>query len=306
MNYYEQFLQCTKCQSAIEYKDTHLSCVKCKAVYPIKNGIPDMLVGASEDLRLTIAKWNKIYVDKWENGTINADYAFYMQTYFDDIFRQVGEVANYKDSVYLEIGCGTFFFGREIAKDCSVVIGVDICESSLEIAKKLLDERNISNYLLLKADILDMPIKNESIDLLYGGGVIEHFPDTQKSVNEIYRVLSPGGVSYNTVPWLNIGALTYRQVWGNIPNFPVLKQAAEFIHMKVLGGRHMLYGYEFSFPISKMRKIHAKAGFKDITISKLEVKLTFDFIPERARKLFIKIATKTTIFWPMIKVIARK
>ena len=101
------------------------------------------------------------------------------------------------------------------------------------------------------------------------------------------RVLKKEGVSFNTAPYLNIGSLTYRQIWGNIPNFPILKQLAEFIHIKLLKGQHMIFGYEFSFLGSTLKKFHKKAGFEKIYVDKFKVKLAFDFVPKCARGFFV-------------------
>lgn len=171
----------------------------------------------------------------------------------------------------------------------------------------MLDGKGITNYQLILGDINKMPIKSNSIDLLYGGGVIEHCENTQTVINEIYRVLKPGGVSFNTVPYLNLGALTYRQIWGNIPEFPLLKQLAEFVHIKLLGARHMTFGYELSFSAGYLRALHKKAGFKKVTVDKFETKLMFDFIPfDFSRRVCIYLANHCRLFWPMIKVVAEK
>jgi ubiquinone/menaquinone biosynthesis C-methylase UbiE len=171
----------------------------------------------------------------------------------------------------------------------------------------MFDRRGIKNYLLIQGNILKMPIKSEKIDFIYGGGVIEHFKKTQQSINELYRVLKKNGVSFNTVPYLNLSSLTYRQIWGNIPNFPVLKQIAEFIHIRLLGGRHMIFGYEFSFLGSTLIKLHKKAGFSEIYIDRFRTKLVFVFVHnDFFKKKLLWLADNNRLFWPMVKVVGRK
>ena len=151
-----------------------------------------------------------------------------------------------------------------------------------------------------------MPIKNNTVDLVYGGGVIEHFKDTGSCIDELYRVLKRSGVSFNTVPYLNIGSLTYRQVWGNIPNVPVLREVAEFIHIKLLGAKHMIFGYEMSFTKRTLFSIHKQSGFKKISVDKFQTTLSFEFIPKFFRPFFIYLADTSPLFWPMVKVIGTK
>ncbi len=42
-------------------------------------------------------------------------------------------------------------------------------------------------------DALALPFKSESIDLVYCAAVLEHVTDPQRAVDEMYRVLKPGG-----------------------------------------------------------------------------------------------------------------
>lgn len=41
-------LSCPACKADVELKESKLVCVKCKRVYPIKDGIPIMLVEESK------------------------------------------------------------------------------------------------------------------------------------------------------------------------------------------------------------------------------------------------------------------
>lgn len=266
-----------------------------------------MLTPLTAEQHFSVKKWNKFYKKQLKSNSYKAFNSRYYRLYHKDIYKQVIESYNFsKKTVYLEIGCGHFFLGQALARECGLVIGIDYSFYGLQIAKKLLDEQGIKNYLLIEADITNIPIKNETIDFIYGGGVIEHFKNTQACVDELYRVLKKKGVSFNTVPHLNLGALSYRQLWGNIPNFPVLKQLAEIIHIKILKGAHMTYGYEFSFPKFLLVKIHERSGFKKVSVEKLKIPFVFEFLPSFARNIASRLAETSPLFWPMVKVIATK
>ena len=64
----------------------------------------------------------------------------------------------------------------------------------------------------------------------------------------------------NTVPYLSLGALTYRQLWGNIPAVPGLRQAAELVHLRLLRSRHLRFGYERSYPMWMLRRALRERG----------------------------------------------
>ena len=282
------------------------TCSLCHQVYSIKNNIFTGLPHLSDATKLSVEKWDKLYEKEQDPKKYQEEQKKYLKLHYPDVHRQVNQEKKIKNIVYLEIGCGPAFFGQEIAKSCKLVIGIDFSKNALRIAKQMFDRRGITNYLLIHGDILHLPIKKDTVDLIYGGGVIEHFTETQQCVDELYRVLKPSGVSFNTVPYLNLGSLTYRQVWGNIPNVPILKQLAELIHIKFLKSKHMIFGYEMSFLASTLKKIHGKAGFKKVSVTKFEVYLVFDFLPPLIRRPFIWLAKNSRLFWPMVKVVAQK
>ncbi|MCD6399828.1 class I SAM-dependent methyltransferase, partial [candidate division WOR-3 bacterium] len=273
-----QYLCYPECKSDLIEKDNFWVCEKCVEKYEIiDDNIVKTLPDLTLDLELLIQKWDEFYQKQLSDKSYLKGRSDYLKIFYEDTYQQLNEYKKInKDLVYLEIGCGPMIFGQEISDKCRLVIGIDFCPTALKIAKKMLETKGIKNYLLIQGDILNMPIKENTIDLIYGGGVIEHFKNTQQCINELYRVLRKDGISFNTVPYLNLGSLTYRQIWGNIPNFPILKQLAEFIHIKLLRGKHMILGYEMSFLGSTLRKIHKKAGFRKVYIDKFRCKLTFN------------------------------
>lgn len=308
MNIFD-YICCPKCKRDLFRRKDSLICKNCRALYTvIDKNILMIIPHLTPDLELSIKKWDEFYRRELLNGRYKKSYKNYMDGFFQNTYDQLDEVKKInKNLIYLEIGCGPFFFGQEIAPKVKLVIGIDFCLTPLKIAKRMFEGKHIKNYLLIQGDIKNMPLWTNTAGLIYGGGVIEHFVDTQKCVDELYRVLKPGGISFNAVPYLNLGALTYRQVWGNIPNFPLLKPLAEFIHIRLLKGRHMIFGYELSFLGTSMEKIHKAAGFRQIKIDKFNINLTFDYIPVRIlRRIFDFIANNCRLFWPMIKVIATK
>lgn len=277
--------------------------------YDASLNIYDFLTPASEaDTVLSRSKWDEFYGKQSDPNLYEVLEKTYLLDNFGNVRRQLtGAIGELKDKVFLEIGCGPFILGKLLSGECRFVIGVDFSLPALKIAGEIMRNKGILNYLLIHADIRNIPLAPGTVDVLYGGGVLEHFKDTKNAVTEFFRILQPGGVVFNTVPALNIGSLTYRQVWGNIPNLPILKQLAEFIHIKLLGARHMIFGYEYSFTSGTLKKLHKDAGFKDVKVSKFDTKLMFDFIPFKFLKNFcIKLANDSAFFWPMYKVVAKK
>lgn len=87
-----------------------------------------------------------------------------------------------------------------LAKQGFDVSGFDNSEESLEFAKRWLKHEGLSLYIR-KADMLDLPYKNNSFDVLIEIGMIEHFlsEDRKKAISEVYRVLKLGGLFFFNV-----------------------------------------------------------------------------------------------------------
>jgi len=53
----------------------------------------------------------------------------------------------------------------------------------------------------VKADICDLPFKDNSFDFIICNHVLEHIPDDIKAMQELYRVLAPSGTAILQVPY---------------------------------------------------------------------------------------------------------
>ncbi|MAB57878.1 MAG: SAM-dependent methyltransferase [Aequorivita sp.] len=53
----------------------------------------------------------------------------------------------------------------------------------------------------VKADICDLPFPDNEFDFIICNHVLEHIPDDTKAMQEIYRVLAPGGTAILQVPY---------------------------------------------------------------------------------------------------------
>jgi ubiquinone/menaquinone biosynthesis C-methylase UbiE len=92
----------------------------------------------------------------------------------------------------LEIGCGLGTDGAQFAESGADYTGVDLTEAAVELARKRFELFNLTGTFQT-ADAENLDFADESFDLVYSHGVLHHTPDTRKAVQEIHRVLRPGG-----------------------------------------------------------------------------------------------------------------
>lgn len=52
----------------------------------------------------------------------------------------------------------------------------------------------------VKADICDLPFKDNEFDIILCNHVLEHIPDDTKAMQELYRILKPGGLGIFQIP----------------------------------------------------------------------------------------------------------
>lgn len=52
----------------------------------------------------------------------------------------------------------------------------------------------------VKADICDLPFEDNTYDVIFCNHVLEHIPDDKKAMQELYRVMKPGGYGIFQIP----------------------------------------------------------------------------------------------------------
>jgi SAM-dependent methyltransferase len=94
----------------------------------------------------------------------------------------------------LEVGCGMGTDLLQFARGGAICTGVDLTPRSIEITRHRFASYN-ENGSFLVADGERLPFADESFDVVYSNGVLHHTPDTAGAIQELHRVLRPGGTA---------------------------------------------------------------------------------------------------------------
>jgi 2-polyprenyl-3-methyl-5-hydroxy-6-metoxy-1,4-benzoquinol methylase len=105
-----------------------------------------------------------------------------------DALRQAG--IDPRETRVLDIGCSTGILTRHYAGFFGDVVGIDIDDGAVEWARKNRAAENVSYQI---GDSLDAPFQSEEFDLVTCTHIYEHVPNAQRMLDEIHRVLRPGG-----------------------------------------------------------------------------------------------------------------
>ncbi len=94
----------------------------------------------------------------------------------------------------LEIGCGMGTDLLQFARGGALCTGVDLTPRSVEITRHRFALYGQRGSLMI-SDGEKLPFKSNSFDVVYSNGVLHHTPDTEGAINEVHRVLRPGGIA---------------------------------------------------------------------------------------------------------------
>lgn len=99
----------------------------------------------------------------------------------------------------LEIGCGRGFYLKTLINlwPNLMITGLDLNEKYLNIARQFVNNQKVK---LIQGDAISLPFANQSFGRIIATEILEHIPDDQKAISEMYRVLKPGGIAMITVP----------------------------------------------------------------------------------------------------------
>ncbi|MEN3280226.1 MAG: arsenite methyltransferase [Solirubrobacteraceae bacterium] len=99
-------------------------------------------------------------------------------------------------SVVLDLGCGAgtdLLIAAQTTGPTGGVIGVDMTASMLDRARASSTEMGLANIELHESLIEALPLDDASVDVVISNGVIDLVPDKDAVLDEIDRVLRPGG-----------------------------------------------------------------------------------------------------------------
>jgi cyclopropane fatty-acyl-phospholipid synthase-like methyltransferase len=169
----------------------------------------------------------------------------------------IGELLNLNNKKKLKIldaGCGIGGTSIYLAKRYPNVkfTGITITPGQQKLAKKYAKEKNLKNVNFYVKSYLDTGYLNNYFDGIFGLESINYASDKKKLVDEVYRILKPGG------RFVTVDAFFTKSA-----NNPIMKKIHDFACI----GRGM--ALENDLIINEYKSIIEKKGFRDIQFSNI-------------------------------------
>jgi demethylmenaquinone methyltransferase / 2-methoxy-6-polyprenyl-1,4-benzoquinol methylase len=102
-----------------------------------------------------------------------------------------------KPQIIVDLATGTGDFAIELAKlHPSRIIGIDVSDGMLAVGRDKMKARKLQNLIEMRlGDAENLPLETNSVDAITVGFGVRNFEDLPKGLDEMLRILKPGGVA---------------------------------------------------------------------------------------------------------------
>lgn len=140
------------------------------------------------------------------------------------------------DSKILEIGCARakqlIYFAKEFGYE---IFGVDYSEDGVAVGKANLEIAGVQGILLCE-DIFKTSLEDESFDVVYSIGLVEHFNNLDEIIDAHLRLLKRGGILIITVPNFRGSLYLFLSNITGMKRFILATHNLDAMDKKVVGG----------------------------------------------------------------------
>jgi len=177
--------------------------------------------------------WEKFWRDKAEIDEVYSN--------DERIYHHIKPLTPMKNKRILEVGAGSARDSFRLAQEQAIVYVLDYSPQALAIVHKLNGQSPVK-VNLIQSDAFYIPVQDNTFDIVFHQGLLEHFRDPRPLIQENFRVLKPGGLLLIDVPQ-------------RYHVYTVIK------HTLILLNKWFA-GWETEFSIHELKKLMQQQGFE--------------------------------------------
>jgi ubiquinone/menaquinone biosynthesis C-methylase UbiE len=161
----------------------------------------------------------------------------------------------------LNLGCSRGIIDEFLAPHVARTLGIDIDEPAIAEARA---RRVAPNAEFRVGDAMQLDLPDASFDVVICSQVYEHVPDPWRMMDEIYRVLAPGGVCY----FAATNRFCIMEQHYQLPFLSVIPVPLAHLYLRLAHrGR---YYHERHFALGNLRRLVARFEVDDYTMRIIE------------------------------------
>jgi SAM-dependent methyltransferase len=278
----EHILACPKCGGNLEVSASKWTCTNCRKDWVIdEDGVVhlkelDYFFGANRKrFGNLLAEIRKMTLEelRLNVGRLEEEYEDFSYSYCLDSTRADWTVlGNFHRKIIVDLGCGFGSISLPLARIAKVVLSVDATLDRLSFLSIVSKLEGLKNVVPVHSDVLDLPLKEESVDAFIIVGLLEWMgtskkqgspTDQQRSfLKYICRLLSKDGeiwigIENRLNPMYFLGATSH----GDLPFAPLMpRPVADFVYRILRGTTYRTRTYTKS----EYQKLLSSSGFKNI------------------------------------------
>ncbi|MFA6002668.1 MAG: methyltransferase domain-containing protein [Elusimicrobiota bacterium] len=161
-----------------------LGCTRCDETYPIKDGVPRLLLGGEGDAR--VAKTRASFTWEWMRypGSLAED---------ERVFLEECQLpaAEFAGKLVLDAGCGMGRYALVARALGAEVVAVDLSDSLLRLVEAA---RRDPKLHVVQGDLLRPPLCKDAFDIVYSHGVLHHTRDTRAAFQAVAGLAKKTGL----------------------------------------------------------------------------------------------------------------
>lgn len=162
--------------------------------YPITNGIPRFVLTQDQGQQQTGGSFGFKWGQRETYESPEALGTFQKWLVHRHGFRSIEEMRGFfaRRRRVLDAGCGSAFSSSLVLNESwpGEWIGADI-SAAIDVAQDRL--KAIPGTHFVQADILQLPFREQSFDMIFSEGVLHHTPSTERAFKSLVPLMNPGG-----------------------------------------------------------------------------------------------------------------